>query len=331
MPNTPPLEQNDNRDNLSSPSKAIKTAIVGLPNTGKSLVFNNLTGKYALVANYPLTTVEMKRACCRIHGELYEMIDTPGLRCLCIHSEEELVVRDMLFSEKPDILIQCINANQLKQSLALTIDLLELGIPMIISLNAVDETKKKGIWIDSTGLSCHVGVPVIESNAMSGLGTDQLKRALPKARLGKWHVTYGDIIEGRLPIIASVIPEEVQYRKKAAALLLLDDPFFAKGLTQKYGPKIMDPLTEEVKRTKEQLRANIGIIINNKRNRWVDAVVENVIKRQRTTPGTFSKGLGRLSRHPVFGIPILLLVIFVMYFLVVNVANGICAQLKPPS
>ncbi|MHC4147126.1 MAG: FeoB small GTPase domain-containing protein, partial [Planctomycetota bacterium] len=100
---------------------------------------DNLTGKYALVANYPLTTVEMATAACRIDGESYEVIDTPGLHCLCIHSEEELIVRDMIFKETPDIIIQCIDANQLKQSLTLSADLLDLGIPMLISLNAIDE------------------------------------------------------------------------------------------------------------------------------------------------------------------------------------------------
>ena len=100
-------------DSPGNTTEVKKIAIVGLPNTGKSQVFNNLTGEYTLVANYPLTTVEMKRTRSQIAGELYEIIDTPGLHCLYIHSEEELVVRDMIFSEKPDIIIQCIDANLL--------------------------------------------------------------------------------------------------------------------------------------------------------------------------------------------------------------------------
>ncbi|MHC4175503.1 MAG: FeoB small GTPase domain-containing protein, partial [Planctomycetota bacterium] len=91
-------EKNKARKGNSSSSRPVKKiAIVGLPNTGKSQVFNNLTGEYTLVANYPLTTVEMKRTRCEIDGESYEVIDTPGLHCLYIHSEEELIVRDMIF------------------------------------------------------------------------------------------------------------------------------------------------------------------------------------------------------------------------------------------
>ena len=93
--------------NSSNPVK--KIFIVGLPNTGKSQIFNNLTGEYNIVANYPLTTIEPKRTFCQIKNHRCEVIDTPGLHCLFIHSEEELIVRDMIFSEKPDVIIQCID------------------------------------------------------------------------------------------------------------------------------------------------------------------------------------------------------------------------------
>lgn len=309
------------KDNLSDPPKAKKVAIVGLPNTGKSQVFNNLTGEYTLVANYPLTTVEMKTSHCQINDLPYEIIDTPGLHGLYIHSQEELVVRDMLFSERPDILVQCVDANQLKQSLALTIDLLELGIPMIIALNALDETAKKGVWINAAELSRHLGVPVVESVAVSGMGTDELKTALPKARPGRWPVAYGKEIDKRIPAIAATLPKEVEFRRKAAALLLLDDPFLAKSMVQKYGKEKTTQLIEQLQQTKKQFKGNIGLAVNSKRSRWVEDLVESATRRQRIKPGKISQGLGRLSRHPVFGVPILLVVVMLMYFLVVNVAN----------
>ena len=311
------------KNSSSSSASVKKITIVGLPNTGKSQVFNNLTGRYTLVANYPLTTVEMKRTRCRIDGQLYEVIDTPGLHCLYIHSEEELIVRDMIFSERPDLIIQCIDANLLKQSLTLTADLLELGIPLIISLNAIDETSRRGVWIDSDGLSRLLGVPVVESIAVNGIGTNHLKAAISKARIGKWPVQYGEIIDDGISAIASQLPEDVQSKRKAAVLLLLDDPFFADYLTKKYGAEKIAQLTEHVNRIKKQFRANIGHAINNKRGRWVEELAENTTRKQKISLGEFSESFGRLSRHPVFGIPILLVVIFTMYFLVVDVANVI--------
>ncbi len=310
-------------DGPSNPAEVKKIAIVGLPNTGKSQVFNNLTGTYTLVANYPLTTIETARAKCNINGQSYEIIDTPGMHCLYIHSEEELQVRDMIFSEKPDVIIQCIDANQLKQSLTLTADLLELETPMVISLNAIDETAKKGIWIDSTGLSRVLGVPVIESIAVNGIGTNQLKAAISKARTGKWSVKYGEIIDTGISTIVSQLPEDLYFKRKVAVLLLLNDPFLTGYLTKKYGPKKIVQLTEQVNRIKKQFRANIGQAINNKRAHWVDELVENTTRKQRIEPNQFATGFARLSRHPVFGIPILLLVLFIMYLLVVNVANVI--------
>jgi len=310
-----------NGSSSSAPVK--KIAIVGLPNTGKSQVFNNLTGKYTLVANYPLTTVEMKKTRCRIDGQAYEVIDTLGLHCLYIHSEEELIVRNMIFEEAPDIIIQCIDANQLKQSLTLTADLLELGIPMVISLNAIDETAKKGIWIDSVGLSRLLGVPVIESIAVNGLGTPDLKTAITRARRGKCNLQYGEIIDDNISVIESLLPEKIRFKRKTAILLMLSDPFLADYLTKEYGEEKVAQLTEQVKAVRQQFNGHFGHALNNKRSRWADDIIENTTKKQKITPGQFSEAFGRLSRHPVFGIPILLMVILVMYLLVVNVANSI--------
>ncbi len=309
------------KDNSSSFRPVKKIAIVGLPNTGKSQVFNNLTGEYTLVANYPFTTVEMKRTRCEIDGEPYEVIDTPGLHCLYIHSEEELIVRDMIFKEKPDMIIQCIDANQLKQSLTLTADLLELGIPMVISLNAIDETARRGVWIDSGGLSRILGVPVVESIAVDGLGTKELKGAISKARRGKQSLRYGEIVDDGISAIESELPEDVSFKRKVAVLLLLADPFLADYLSAEYGQEKVAQLKNQVSKIRRQFRGNFGRVLNNKRSRWVDDIVEDTTRKQKITPGEFSKAFGRLSRHPIFGLAILAFFVITTYLLVTHVAG----------
>ena len=307
--------------NNSQPVK--KIAIIGLPNTGKSQVFNNLTGQYTLVSNYPLTTIEMGRAQCNIGGDICEVIDTPGLHCLYIHSEEELIVRDMIFSEKPDVIIQCIDANQLSQSLTLTADLLELGIPMVISLNAIDETARRGVWINSDRLSRLLGVPVVESIAIKGLGTSELKEAVKHARSPKRPVEYGEIIEDGISAIESALPADVSFKRKVATLLLLDDPFLYNHLEDEYGLSAIAPLKEQAATIRRQFRGNFASVMNNKRSQWIDDLAEGATRKQKVAPGEFSKAFGRLSRHPIFGIPILLMIVMGIFLLVVDVANVI--------
>lgn len=300
-----------------------KVAIVGLPNTGKTQIFNNLTGEYNVVANYPLTTIEIKRTYSRIRNQTYEVIDTPGLHSLYIDSEDEKVVRDLIFSEGPEVIIQCIDANQLKQSLTLTADLLELGMPMVISLNAIDETSRRGIWIDSVGLSRLLGVPVVESIAVTGQGTGDLRDALMKAQRGTWEIQYGDTIEKRIAAIESRLPKNLPCKRKSAILLLMNDPFMADYLEKAYGKADIASVKKEVNEGKGRFRGKISRVISRRRSEWVDDITEKVVRKQRMARREFSQDFARLCRHPVFGIPILLMIIYVMYVLVATVANTI--------
>jgi len=304
-----------------------KIAIVGLPNTGKSQVFYDLSGEYTIVANCPLTTIEPKRTQCQIKNCCCEVIDTPGLHCLYIHSEEELIVRDLIFSEKPDVLVQCIDANRLKQSLILTSDLLELGIPVVVSLNAIDETTRKGVWIDSDGLSRLLGVPVVELMAMHGRGIENLKDAISKARNGRRSVRYGDNLEKKIADIESKLPEDINYKRKASVLMLLQDSFLLNSLKKEYGEEKIEQLLKKVNRIRLEFRGDLAHIINNKRNRWVDNITERVIRKQKVTRGDFSQVFANLCRHPLFGLPILMTIIFIMYFLVANIAGVISGWL----
>jgi len=302
--------------------KNTKTIVItGLPNTGKSQVFNNLTGQYTIVSNYAFTTVEMRTAQCQIHAQLYEITDTPGLHCLYIHSEEELMVRDMLLSKKPDVLIQCIDANRLKQSLTLTADLLELGIPMVISLNAVDETAQKGMWIDFRALARYLGVPVVESVATHGIGTEDLKKAITQAGRSKVPIKYGDILEQGIRGIESILPKEFSFGRKSAILMLLNDPYILNFFKKNYSQDLVDQLTQQIALVKNQYGNNINWLVNSKRNKWIEEIVENVVKKQQLFLGGFSNTFAQLSRHPIYGIPILSGILYLMYFLVVNVAN----------
>jgi len=229
----------------------------------------------------------------------------------------------MIFSENPDVIIQCIDTNRLKQSLILTADLLELGIPVVMSLNAIDEITRRGMWVDSSGLSRILGIPVVESVAVQNRGTKKLKDAINNVSNGKCSIRYGDIIEKGISAIESKLPEDINYKRKASVLMLLQDPFLADNLKKTYGEENITQLRAEVNRVSLEFRGNLSHVINNMRNRWVDTITEQVIRKQKIKLREFSRVFAHLSRHPIFGIPILMTIIFIMYFLVVDVANVI--------
>ena len=278
-----------------------------------------------MVANFPFTTVEMKSGTFNIYNQPYEIIDTPGIHCLYIHSEEELFVRDMLVFKQPDIIIQCIDANRLKQSLTLTFDLLELGIPMVISLNAIDETTKKGILIDSDAVSKFLGVPVIESIAINDIGTKELKETLAVARKGTIPVQYGGIIEEGILAIEKLLPNSISFKRKLSLLFLQEDPFLMDSIRSISETDNSAKIKEKTEELRSHFRGSISLLINQKKNAWIENICSKTIKKQKITLKSFPEFFARISRHPVYGIPVLLGFIFLMFYSVVNFANVIAA------
>ncbi len=152
-----------------------KIAIVGSPNVGKSVLFNNLTGSYATVSNYPGTTVEVSRGKGKIGDEEFEIIDTPGMYSLLPLTEEERVARSILLNEEPAAILHVIDAKNLERMLTLTLQLLEAGFAVILVLNIMDEAQKAGIKIDAARLEKELAIPVVEAVSTTGKGMDVLR------------------------------------------------------------------------------------------------------------------------------------------------------------
>lgn len=312
----------------SSEIKNIKVALVGLPNTGKTLIFNSLTRDYNLVANCPFTTIDTKRKVCQINSQTCELIDTPGIFTLHTYSESEMVTRDLLFSETPDVIIQCVDAGQLKQSLNLTADLLELNVPLIMCLNAIDETSRKGIMIDSSTLSRFLSVEVIESIATKRQGIEELKQAVNNARKPKWNSKYDDTIENNISKIQSLLPEHVIYRRIKSLLILTRDPFVLPRLQETCEKSSVKAVEDTAAEIKDRFNGNITFEINKKKNQWIDEVVEKSVHRQKLAMEGFSQAVANVCRHPFFGVPILFSIMYIMFLLVVHVANNIAGWME---
>jgi ferrous iron transport protein B len=301
--------------------RTLRAAIVGLPNTGKSQLFNDITGGYTLVANYPLTTVQVHRKTVSIRGQMFEIIDTPGMHSLYIESEEEIAVRELLFTEQVDVLIQCIDANRLKQSLVFTLDLLELKIPMIIALNAVDETEQQGIEINSHKLAETLGVAVIEHIAQINKGAEQIRSALGRAARAGWMPEYGPEVEQQLAEIEALLPRDMPFRRKKALLMLEGDPLLPPWLEKTLGDGYYAKLGRKLRHIRRESLGRPDRELARRRTDMVNRIVAQATVRTHPRPTRFARGFARLSRHPIFGVPILLTVILLTYLLVVHVAG----------
>lgn len=152
-----------------------RVVLVGNPNVGKSVLFNQLTGRYVVVSNYPGTTVEVARGRATVGGRLCEVVDTPGMYSLMPITEEERVARSLLLHERSDVVIHVVDAKNLNRMLTLTLQLLEAGLPVILLLNMMDEAERLRLRIDHHALAKKLGIPVIPASLISGRGVEELR------------------------------------------------------------------------------------------------------------------------------------------------------------
>ena len=156
----------------------LKVGIVGNPNVGKSVIFNNLTGARATVSNYPGTTVDVSRGKIKIGEQELEVVDTPGMYSFLPITEEERVARRLLLTEKPEVILHVVDARNLEGMLPLTLQLIEAELPVILDLNMMDETETAGVIIDVARLEQELSVPIVATVATSGKGMETLRERL---------------------------------------------------------------------------------------------------------------------------------------------------------
>jgi ferrous iron transport protein B len=293
-----------------------KIAIVGNSNVGKSALFNQMTKDYSIVANYPYTTIKIARGKIKIEGKKFELIDTPGIYSLEIQSEDEIVARDILIKEHPEYIIQCIDAANIKTSLLLTSELLELNIPLIICLNNVDGAMQKGIWVDSDKLSDVTGVPVIETIATEGKGVGELTKNILKTETAKNGFKHRDFVKKDLEKVSRYFPLENLPSPAVLLLLLLKDKDIEEWVRKQYGESIY----QDVKNLTNFMRTSNPIpltrVIFKEKDEWAEKITNTVTGRSKIVSTRLLEKCGELTRHPIYGWPILGAIIYLTYLLV---------------
>ncbi len=155
-----------------------KLAIVGNPNVGKSVIFNNLTGAYVTVSNYPGTTVGISRGRGKIGDQTVEVVDTPGMYSLLPITEEERIGRSIMLNEHPNVILHVVDAKNLDRMLSFTLQLIEAGLPVILALNIMDEAERIGMQFDVENLKDKLGIPVIPTVGITKSGMNELKSSI---------------------------------------------------------------------------------------------------------------------------------------------------------
>jgi ferrous iron transport protein B len=309
-------------------------AFIGNPSVGKSVFFSRLTGVGVEVSNYPGTTVALKRGLVKAPGKTIEVVDLPGIYSLGVTNEDERVTKRFLIEDKPDIIINILDASRLERNLYLTLQLLELDIPMVIALNQVDLAADLGILVDVDILSELLGLPVVPTVATWGVGLDEvvLVALAEKEKTQKHHlVEYSHWIQRALSTLDYSFPNLSQSVKTAA---LLNDAEFVELCCM---PPEADALLSSARRLRQNLEMEHGISVPDTvaRDLYGEAgyIVDSVVSRFEPKKSIMGR-IDSVLTSPNFGIVVLISALLLTFLLVFRVGgfleNWIVADVFEP-
>jgi ferrous iron transport protein B len=290
-----------------------KVILIGNPNVGKSVIFNYLTGKYVTVSNYPGTTVEVSSGTLSAHGKKLQVLDTPGVNSLIPMSEDEKVTRDILLQEPKSYLIQVMDTKNIRRGLLISLQLSEMGLPFIVLLNMWDEARSRGIEIKTQTLSETLGTPVLKTVATRREGLEKIKENLPHQPPSLIPIHYPEAIERGILQMIPFLPEASLSRRSLALMLLSGDESLADWLGQNLLEKDILKIESIRQEIQGRFAEPIGYLINQARLRKVDELLSQVMGVRGEAPKSVASFLGNLSIHPFWGIPVLLIVLWMTY------------------
>lgn len=296
--------------------------LIGNPNVGKSVIFGILTGQYVIVSNYPGTTVEISRGKAKYGKEEYQIIDTPGVANLLPMSQDEVVTRDILLEEEDAYIIQVADSKNLNRTFLITLQLVEMGLPFILVMNMADEARERRINVDYGKLSDILGIDVFPTVAVSRTGTGKILPSISTAKKAKHLFAYDAYIEEAIREVETYLPELPISRRSIALMILSED----KSLTKWLDDKIENGDLVQIQRIIRELRSRypdpLEFVINRERLRKAAELQKEVAHIEDTPRKGFLYEAGKISMHPILGIPILFGVLFLMWFFVGKLAAG---------
>ncbi|MDD2318509.1 MAG: ferrous iron transport protein B [Geobacteraceae bacterium] len=288
-----------------------KVALVGNPNVGKSVLFNALTGAYVTVSNYPGTSVEVARGTVLVNGIQCEVIDTPGMYSILPITEEERVAREILLHESPDVVIHVLDARNLERMLAMTLQLIEAGLPVILVVNIMDEAERMGLTLDLPLLQEKLGVPVIGASAAKKKGLPELREAIISYD-HKRHAVFGysKRLEADIFEIMALLSGSYTLSKKALALLLLQRDDEVVALVREKEGDGYPSIEEKVREKMFARRDSFHLELSMERKTVVKGLIDKVFHAPEQRKPVFGERLSRWAVQPLTGIPLLLIALY---------------------
>ncbi|MCU0527354.1 MAG: Fe(2+) transporter permease subunit FeoB [Elainella sp. Prado103] len=304
--------------------------LVGNPNCGKTTLFNTLTGATQRVGNWPGVTVERKEGSYRSHGRQITVVDLPGVYSVDAEDSttglDELVARDYLLSGEADVIVNIVDASNLERNLYLTTQILEMGIPIIIALNMMDLAEKREIRIHPQLLSERLGCPVLPLCAHTGKGVPQLREAVHQSldhpQIPTTYVAYPSVIEDALSDLVPLLtaqsePQSAQARWFGLNLLQYDDRHLPD-----LGQDALQRIAEHRHRIHQTLGEDTDLLIADSRYTWIRQVIQAVVERTHLVQQTLSDRIDRVVLSRLLGIPIFLVVMYLMFLVSINLGGA---------
>ena len=298
----------------------ITFALAGNQNCGKTTLFNQLTGSNQHVGNFPGVTVDKKEGSIRRHPEA-TVTDLPGIYSLSPYTLEEVVSRDYLLKEKPDVIIDLVDATNIERNLYLATQLLEIGIPVVIALNMVDLLKKNNIHINVKGLSSALGCPIVETSALKGTGlkevVDEAIKCANQHRVPSKQMEFPKAVEKAVNEIEGFVPANIAEENKRwyAVKLLERDSKVKEGLNL---PASAQSRIEEIASGLEKAEDDdTESIVTDGRYQYIQKVVSANVKRSGNKM-TVSDKIDRIVTNRILGLPIFILTMFIVYYVSVT-------------
>lgn len=311
--------------------KTLNIVLAGQANVGKSVIFNYLTGLHQQVGNWPGKTVEKAEGTLYYKGHSIKVLDLPGIYSLATYSLEEIISRDFIALDKPDFVINVLDATRLERNLLFTLQLLELERPMVLSLNMVNLLKEKGIEIDIEGVQKALGVPVVPTVATQGRGiTKVLDRGLELIRKKETSrpLKYGKEVEGKISqLIEELGNFDFVYPKRWLAIKLLEKDKVVEKLCAEKDSRILK-IAKRLCLELEKIHGHdSAIAISDERCHLCSKIIRKTVKITKPKQLSLTDKLDLITSHRFWGYPVMIAVMSLMLVIIFNFGNWFSSRL----